>query len=665
MTSGNRRFESYDDLRLLTDAVSNPITYIDTEYRYQFSNRALEAWFGLSGDRIVGTRVRELLGEEDYAVVRPQLARALTGERLTHERAIRNRDGVERYVYTTYSPDIDALGVVHGIVVVVTDITDRRRAEEALRQQVAAFENIRYALIVTDLEGRILQINKAFIEYSGYSREEALGQSISILQRPEDRGRLIPEIMAAIAETGMWEGEVDYIRKDGTKGVSASAVVPLRDGDGGIIGLIGSNRDITDRKRAEWNLAQAYRREVALNRVSQAIRQSREPLEIQQIALGVLAETLGLDRCLSILLDRARDQVSFIAEWRRPDLPALLGEYSLTLFDIDLDDVFSAGSSLVVPDVYDGQLSETSAGVLAGMQIRALMDVPLSEDGEITAVLGVYMADAPRVWTSDEVAFVEAVASQLRAATEAARLLAQERAIATHLQTALQPSLPEVAAGLELGIHYRSALDGARVGGDFYDVFPLEHGVHALVVGDLSGKGLAAAAQVATVRNMLRFALLNAAGLAEPMEILNQTLARNGLLLGFATLFVGRFDSATKTLTYVNCGQEPGIVRRAGGSVEYLSPTGPTLGIAEGGRYEEGAVSLSSGDLLALYTDGFTEVGPNRGEPLGPQGLGRFMAETDAGMGAAAFVKGVVDCVMQCSGGVIRDDMCLLAAAVI
>jgi serine phosphatase RsbU (regulator of sigma subunit) len=343
---------------------------------------------------------------------------------------------------------------------------------------------------------------------------------------------------------------------------------------------------------------------------------------------------------------------------------SIAGEYRASDFRDLLGELFRDGNTAVIGDVRES-LSPAAAAVMEGFALRSVLAVPLLGGGETVAALFAGMAFEPRSWTPDEVDTVQQIATLTRVAVEAASVSARERAIAAHLQSALQPPLPGPIGGLDLAVHYRSALDGARVGGDFYDVFPLEDGAYALVVGDLSGKGLAAAAQVATVRNMLRYALLNSGSLAEPLERLNRTLARNGLLVGFATLFVGRFDAASKILTYVNCGQEPGIVRHGGGGVDYLAPTGPTLGIAENGRYSEETVALRTGDLLALYTDGFTETGPNRGDPLGPEGVGHIMEEADPAGGVSLFVKTVVDRVTDYGAGAVRDDMCLLAALVL
>ncbi len=256
---------------------------------------------------------------------------------------------------------------------------------------------------------------------------------------------------------------------------------------------------------------------------------------------------------------------------------------------------------------------------------------------------------------------------------ERAQIAEREHRIAEQLQAALTPEVPQRIAGMGLAKHYEAALAEAGVGGDFYDVFPVDKGCTALVVGDLSGKGLAAASQVATVRNMLRYALYRARTLAGALGGLNALLAEQGLLSGFATLFVGAYDSGAGTLTYANCGQEPALLRRgSSGRVERLEPTGAVLGSFEGALFEERTVVLEAGDALAVFTDGMTEVGQSRTQMLGIDGVSALLAEavsTEQTENAEAMAEHLVQRLVAgvdaaAQGGVMRDDICLLVAVV-
>jgi len=208
---------------------------------------------------------------------------------------------------------------------------------------------------------------------------------------------------------------------------------------------------------------------------------------------------------------------------------------------------------------------------------------------------------------------------------------------------------------------------GRGTGGDSSDVFTGGGNVTFLVVGDLTGKGLAAASQVATVRQMLRFALLNPAPgpsrrVVGPVTTLNDTLAEHGLISGFATLFVGRYDAQARALSYVNCGQDAGLVLRAGaGVVEGLPPTGPVLGTFEGAVYGEETVRLEAGDVLALFTDGLTEAGPTRAAMLGGDGVAALLRGQAGQRSAPLIVSRLMAGVDAHSGSGPRDDQCLLS----
>ncbi|BDI33269.1 hypothetical protein CCAX7_53200 [Capsulimonas corticalis] len=260
--------------------------------------------------------------------------------------------------------------------------------------------------------------------------------------------------------------------------------------------------------------------------------------------------------------------------------------------------------------------------------------------------------------------FLAMAVRHIGAAIEAGRLQQREHAIATQLQAALQPELPGSTPGLRLADHYHPALNEAEIGGDFYDVFSTDKGVTYLVVGDLSGKGLAAASQVATVRNMLRFALYNGATTANAISTLNDTIADHNLLTGFATLFVGQYDAGARRLTYVNCGQEPGLLRRANqGAIEELAPTGPVLGAHSQADIREVSTSVSAGDTLAIFTDGLTEVGVRRTALLGLTGVKDLLAAAphdDPAAIAARIIAGVESYALDG----VRDDQCLLIGVI-
>jgi serine phosphatase RsbU (regulator of sigma subunit) len=159
------------------------------------------------------------------------------------------------------------------------------------------------------------------------------------------------------------------------------------------------------------------------------------------------------------------------------------------------------------------------------------------------------------------------------------------------------------------------------VGGDFFDVLPLEDGRVVVTLGDVAGKGSPAALLMALLLAVLRTLVderLEAAALAER---LNVQICRHSPSSRFITLFYGVYDPASGQLTYVNAGQNPPFIRRVDGRIERLPATGVALGMFEQSTFAEKHTHVSPGDLLILYSDGITEAEDPDGRPFEEPGL--------------------------------------------
>ena len=160
------------------------------------------------------------------------------------------------------------------------------------------------------------------------------------------------------------------------------------------------------------------------------------------------------------------------------------------------------------------------------------------------------------------------------------------------------------------------------LGGDCYDFMPLADDRLALVVGDASGKGVAAALMIASVQSSLRTAaLFTGNDLPTLLKIVNLQAYASSLADRYATVFYGVFDGATRTLRYVNAGHTPPIVLRRNGSIDTLETGGAPIGMFPDSSYEEGAVQLDPGDVVITYTDGVIEAANQSGEEWGVQRL--------------------------------------------
>jgi phosphoserine phosphatase RsbU/P len=163
------------------------------------------------------------------------------------------------------------------------------------------------------------------------------------------------------------------------------------------------------------------------------------------------------------------------------------------------------------------------------------------------------------------------------------------------------------------------------VGGDFYDILPLPDGRVVVALGDVAGKGSPAALLMALLLAMLRTLVDEELEPSPLIDRLNAQICRHSPPSRFITLFYGVFDPATGSLTYVNAGQNPPLLRRASGSYERLDSTGVALGMFERSTYTARQVSIAPGELLVLYSDGITEAENGQGHPFDESGLERTL----------------------------------------
>ena len=160
------------------------------------------------------------------------------------------------------------------------------------------------------------------------------------------------------------------------------------------------------------------------------------------------------------------------------------------------------------------------------------------------------------------------------------------------------------------------------LGGDCYNFIPVKNNRLGLVVGDASGKGLAAALMIASVQSSLRTAaLFTGDDLAALFKAVNHQAYTSSSEDRYATLFYGVFDACTRSLRYVNAGHNPPVVIRRDGSMHCLETGGAPVGLFADSEYGEGSVQIETGDLVIAFTDGLIEATNQHGEEWGVRGL--------------------------------------------
>jgi len=255
-----------------------------------------------------------------------------------------------------------------------------------------------------------------------------------------------------------------------------------------------------------------------------------------------------------------------------------------------------------------------------------------------------------------------AVEAQRRAAAErmeAERRAAQELEIAKDVQARLFPqTLPPMATLEYAGV----CIQARQVGGDYYDFLDLGRQRLGLVIGDIAGKGIAAALLMANLQANLRSQC--AIALDQPERFLcsvNQLFYENTAVQAYATLFFAEYDDRASRLRYANCGHLPALLLRSEGTLERLDSTATVLGLFKTWDCPIGERRLLPGDTLALYTDGVTESFNDAEEEFGEQRLVAALRRHPE-LSPQALLSSIVDEVRQFSPREQHDDITLIVA---
>jgi phosphoserine phosphatase RsbU/P len=203
-----------------------------------------------------------------------------------------------------------------------------------------------------------------------------------------------------------------------------------------------------------------------------------------------------------------------------------------------------------------------------------------------------------------------------------------EMASAAEIQRAMLPSaLPESLVDSRFDIHAQMT-PTREIGGDLYDILPLDRNRIVITIGDVCGKGIPAALFMAVTQTVMRVVLRSGEDLGAEIGTANDLLVAGNEQTMFATLFCAVLDVQSGRLTYCNCGHNPPLlVRRVDGTHTRLPANGPPLGIEHGIRHASQSIALAPGDALFLYTDGVTEAEDPQSAQFGMNRLEQAIGE--------------------------------------
>lgn len=241
-------------IRTITDALPSMVGYWDKDLRCRFANHSYLMWFGKQPEAMIGTHIRDLLGERLFGLNEPYIRGVLAGNEQHFERTLIKADGTIGHTWASYIPDRDALGAIVGFFVLVSDVTLLREAEAELRLTASVFQNTLEGIIITDASVNIVSVNAALINLSGFPKEELIGSNPRILKSERHDEAFWRHVWESLHATGQWQGEIWNRRKDGELYPVRQNIGEVRDSQGQVVNYISVLSDISDIKRAEADL---------------------------------------------------------------------------------------------------------------------------------------------------------------------------------------------------------------------------------------------------------------------------------------------------------------------------------------------------------------------------------------------------------------------------
>jgi PAS domain S-box-containing protein len=300
-----------EELRLVLEATAVAITHCDAGRRFLFANRAYAARFGMTPEQMTGRLVVEVVGEELYAAIRPYIDRALAGEALQYETDVGEIGGGRRHLHCAYTPIRDPQGAVTGWVATMTDITERHRSEQELREKEELFRTwtngVPHLMWINSPDGATRLCNDPWFAYTGVEPRPGLGTRWLEHTHPDDLSAVTESRERGLRNGEPYGFEYRLRRHSGEYRWHICRVVPIRDAAGVIEAWIGTATDVHDLKEAEralerYRLLAENARDIVL-----FIRQDGRILEANDAALAAYGYGRGelLERTVFDLRDPA------------------------------------------------------------------------------------------------------------------------------------------------------------------------------------------------------------------------------------------------------------------------------------------------------------------------------------------------------------------------
>src|SRR5216110_3030400 len=377
--------------------------------------------------------------------------------------------------------------------------------------------------------------------------------------------------------------------------------------------------------------------------------------------VSLVFEAVPADRCMIMMRDEKSPDLK-VAVARLRDRAGEIGEIRISRSVIE--EVVTNGKSVLTSDAQADPRFMGGTVMLQG--VRSVLAVPL---GVGEKVFGIIYADSPlsdNRFTGDHLKLLTTLASVAAIRVENARLteeqiererLEREQQVASEIQQRFLPAAAPQVDGYELqGISFPRY----EIGGDYYDFIQREGGKLVVALGDVSGKGTAAALLMSSLHAAVHAHAETHDSIAAAISAVNRYLVESIPPNRFVTLFYAELDPKVGSLAFLNAGHNPPLIVHAGGTLEQLASGGLPLGILADADFREGRTKLYPGDVLVIYSDGVSEaVNPN-GEEFGATRLYEVVARNlDT---SASGIRDRIESALTkfCQGTTAADDITLV-----
>ena len=590
--------------------------------------------FGWSPEEALGRYAVELLvAEEHVSQVLELFASVMAGEGAwAGVFPVRHKDGSIRLTEFRNMRLLDENGAAFALGIACDEATVRD-VERDLALSVGLVAQAPFGLAVLDTDLRYLLVNPTLERINGLAAPEHLGRHI---------GETLPFL-----DVDMIESSMRQVMATGTPVLDQFSVgrtpadvqhdhawstsyYRLEAPGGRVIGLALTVVDVTAQHRAATEAAEARQRLALIARASARIGTSLDlehtAHELADLVVEDLADIAAVDVLDAVLTGSDATTASGVGAGPKAfralavaasdDTPAVLaadrpGEIAVYGADRLVTRCAATGRPVHLPQVTRSDLlriarDEDASKLLAAAGVHSYLAVPLTARGQVLGVLDLKRTRNPRPFDDEDVVMADELSSRAAVCIDNSRLYQHVRESALTLQHHLLPDQPAQPAGLEIAYRYQPAETVSGIGGDWFDAIPLARGRTALVVGDVMGHGINAAAMMGQLRATTR--ALASLELIPAQVLQHLDRATTGLKETIATCVYATLDPRDRQCRIALAGHPPPVLLRQGHAPRLLDlPAGAPLGVG-GVPFHTTEFELHPGDRLVLYSDGLIEA---------------------------------------------------------